>query len=506
VSGSVSIDKLSPDQREAYDDVMDWINGDDPSPVLTLGGYAGSGKSTLVALIAESVTLPAFVAYTGKAASVLRRKLAAAGTETVGTQRRDPEGRPSLERRPYCGTIHALIYKPCSCREPQVVPIIKPCLTPKCEEELQWTPSVEAAGTEAEAVCAAKHRHAMDAETFKKIKPGTKFVRAKMGPDGLCELCRGKEWLRRETLDRNYDLIIVDEASMVDDTMLRDLRGYEVPILAVGDHGQLPPVGGAGSLMKNPRLRLERIHRQAEGNPIIALSKIIRETGRIPDDFDGGEAVTFGKLRDFERIIEERYADASPERLLEMGIAVSTNQRRLGANLSVRRARGTARNGLELPQRGEHVVCLRNMKGANGAPPVSNGMRGVLTSNAVPKPIYDGDGKKIRESATQLVGSIVFPDNEIEERSYELLRAQFQREKTFGSPEELARETGLHSFQAAGALFDFGWAMTAHKLQGSQVDDLIVIVERLGWMSEEDQRRWLYTAVTRAAKKLTVLR
>ena len=51
---------------------------------------------------------------------------------------------------------------------------------------------------------------------------------------------------------------------MVDDAMLDDLRGYNVPILAVGDHGQLPPVSGTGSLMKNQNLRLEQIHRQAE--------------------------------------------------------------------------------------------------------------------------------------------------------------------------------------------------------------------------------------------------
>src|SRR5208282_6828508 len=113
-------------------------------------------------------------------------------------------------------------------------------------------------------------------------------------------------------------LIIVDEASMVADDMVRDLQSFHVPILAVGDHGQLPPVGGVGSLMKNPMLRLEQIHRQAEGNPIIALSKMIREQGRIPDELPG-DAVRFGKLRFVENLLEERYTDASPERLLAMG-------------------------------------------------------------------------------------------------------------------------------------------------------------------------------------------
>ena len=43
----------------------------------------------------------------------------------------------------------------------------------------------------------------------------------------------------------------------------------------------------------------------------------------------------------------------------------------------------------------------------------------------------------------------------------------------------------------AGALFDFGYAMTVHKMQGSQFDDLVVAVERPGPVSNEDWRRWL---------------
>jgi len=146
------------------------------------------------------------------------------------------------------------------------------------------------------------------------------------------------------------------------------------------------------------------------------------------------------------------------------------------------------------------------MKAEGGRPPVANGMRGVLQSDASPKQIVNNRGEKIGESDTQLTGSVAFPEDEIAVHSYDMLGAQFGREKTFSSPEELAKETGLHSFSMAGALFDFGWAMTAHKMQGSQFDDLVVCAERPGPVDEESWRRWLYTAVTRAASKLTVLR
>lgn len=501
---SLTVKDLSPDQREAYDAIVGWMDDRDDQSVLTLGGYAGSGKSTLVSLVAEQCDLPAFAAYTGKATSVLRRKLRAAGTATVGAQPRK-DGIPSSDQRPFCGTIHSLIYRPCECREPKTVEIKKPCPEKNCGEEM----------TAAEGVATCKNGHTREVtpEWFEKVKPKTRFVYAEKDPEtGKCKLCYGKEWLRREILDREYGLIIVDEASMVDDVMLRDLCSYGVPILAVGDHGQLPPVGGSGSLMKNPSLRLEKIHRQAEGNPIIALSKMIRETGRLPDSLSG-DAVRFDRLRFLERIVEERYADASAARLLEMGLACYTNRRRVGLNVAVRRVRGMARIGRELPRAGEHVVCLRNIKESGGLPPIANGMRGVLSTNAEPKLVRDPHGNKktpsgdpARDSDTHLIGSIAFPEDDIPVREYEMLFKQFGREKTYSTPEELAEETGLHTFGMAGSLFDYGYAMTVHKMQGSQYDDLVVLAERPGPVSEEDYRRWLYTAVTRAASKLTVLR
>lgn len=522
---NVTVEKLSNDQRAAYDAIMRWVDRnpaphlpirsdidfddysdehDDPdearyegppAELLTLGGYAGTGKSTLVSLVSNRVSLLAFCAYTGKASSVLKRKLKDAGTATVGTQpRRD--GQPSLDTRPFCGTIHSLIYRPCECLEPTVIEVQKPCPIKDCGLEMRSI--ILNASAEVAAECAAGHT--TDRKTFDALKMEERFVYAEKDEDGRCKFCGGKEWLRRDVLDRNYGLIIVDEASMVDDMMIRDLRSFGVPILAVGDHGQLPPVGGVGSLMKNPNLRLERIHRQAEGDPIIALSKMVREEGRLPENMPG-DSVRFERLRFVERLIEGRYENASPERMLQMCLACYTNKRRVGLNAMVRRVRGVARKGNELPRKGEHVICLKNMKTRTGGMPVFNGMRGVLQSDAEPK--INANGTVVEK---QLVGTIAFPEDEIEPREFQMLRAQFGRDKTYQQVEELARETGFSSFSKAGALFDFGYAMTVHKMQGSQFDDVVVCAERPGPVGDEDWRRWLYTAVTRASKKLTVLR
>lgn len=51
--------------------------------------------------------------------------------------------------------------------------------------------------------------------------------------------------------------------------------------------------------------------------------------------------------------------------------------------------------------------------------------------------------------------------------------------------------------------FTYGWALTCHKAQGSQWDDLLVFDESS--VFREDSRKWLYTAVTRAAERITVV-
>ena len=68
----------------------------------------------------------------------------------------------------------------------------------------------------------------------------------------------------------------VDEASMVGGGIFPDLKSFKVPILAVGDPGQLEPIGKDINLMKDCDIVLDEIHRQAADNPIIDLATRIR--------------------------------------------------------------------------------------------------------------------------------------------------------------------------------------------------------------------------------------
>ena len=490
---------LSSDQAEAMASIRTWLDrGSRTKPTLTLAGYAGTGKSYVVSILATTLQGPvAFCAFTGKAASVLARKLAAAGVKTTSkTVKPDAETEQKLEPRPYCGTIHGLVYRPCpECMQENDVPdhddgptcaLFRKPRTPK-EAFIAKIQEKEASKAGAPATSAPTIVRCLGC--LAPPPPPPKFR------DGPCRICGDGRYLRREDLDRPYRLIIVDEASMVSDDILETLLRHGVPILAVGDHGQLQPVRGTGSLMRSPDLRLEKIHRQAEGNPIIQLSARIRATGDIADELEDGEAITLLSRRKLRDWIEARFP-AGRLALGESAIGVPsimgtvliswTNKLRVALNQDVRTALGAK---AAPPSTGEVVVCLKNK------PPIYNGMRAVLTS----------DGVEGGNPLTPKVwADLWFAEDSLKAQSTAMSALQFFEERTLDL--EFVRERGVN-FSKLGELYDFGYALTCHKMQGSQSNEVGIVLEPgLTRMGLDDRTRWIYTGVTRASERLTVIR
>jgi exodeoxyribonuclease-5 len=435
----LAVDDLSPDQEEVYDRMRAWSASpftaadrgyEGSAHLLTIGGLAGVGKTSLLGVFAANTDLlVAYVTFTGRASSILSRKLKAAGAQATDKMRPPPEMRMrgraldlydatlgSDSGPSFVGTIHRLLYRP-----------------------------------------------VIDNET---------------------EELTG--WVKRTALDRRYDLIVIDEASMVGASMLLDLKAHGVPIMAVGDHGQLPPVMDAGDLMKNPDLRLEKIHRQAAESPIIRMAHHIRETGRleVPGSFCGLTAVQFAPMARAAEVLSTAYLGFP---FLDVGVLCWTNRIRVILNGMARKVLGFGGP----PKAGEVVIALRN------EPPVYNGMRGLLTADAV---------ECKTEGVPWILGvSIEYPDEGLPSDSYLACAPQFCREKTFASTEELKERGMPASFKKIGSLFDFGYALTCHKAQGSQFEHAIVYLDRPQRPDDEGYRRWLYSAVTRASERLTVI-
>jgi len=361
-----------------------------------LGGYAGTGKTTLAQGIARELGGNwLFAAYTGKAALVLRRR------GCHGAQ-----------------TIHSMIYRPDGSMADRIDESGRRILSWKIWDE---SPLLEAPG------------------------------------------------------------VILDECSMADTVVGRDLLSFGRPILALGDPAQLPPVSGTGFFVgREPDYLLTEIHRQARDSGILELATHVRQGGAARD-VDGWSCHDC-EVVDRANLVAG--ADSFWARLLRADqVIVGTNDTRRWVNQRYREEVGRRS---PWPERGERVVCLRN----NREHGLLNGSMWRVES-AVPS-----DDKNTLDLS-------IYPDDEPSEgdggESRTPVRVRAWAHHFAGRHDELGAVADPRAYQE----FDWGYAITCHKAQGSQWPRVVVIDESASF--RKDASRWLYTAITRASERLEVL-
>lgn len=243
--------------------------------------------------------------------------------------------------------------------------------------------------------------------------------------------------------------ILLDECSMVNDAMAADILRTGATIIACGDPGQLPPVMGK-QFFDKPDFTLTEIHRQAQESPIIRQAHTVRQTGRYEADGDAFRVAARGSETD----------------ILSADIILCwTNKTRDRANHRARSLRGI---WMAYPQPGEPIVCLKNN-------PDYGLFNGAIYTLA--EPFMEGD----EEIVVNIDGEITrIPD------------AVFR-----GMPAHLADEEDAQGF------FDYGYALTVHKSQGSEWPSVVLVDEYPS--RRDDRRRWLYTGITRASERLLIL-
>lgn len=267
--------------------------------------------------------------------------------------------------------------------------------------------------------------------------------------------------LRHDAPASKADLIIIDECSMVDEELGRDLLSFGKPVLVLGDPAQLPPVKGGGFFTEGePDFMLTEIHRQAADNAIIRLSMAIRE----------GE--TFDESSEECRIISR--SDITTDEIMAADqILVGTNRTRKRYNDRLRELHGHTD---PTPEAGEKLVCLRNnrKKGLLNGGLWSVGMRMSPRGARVRFTVHPEEGGKA-------------------------VRVSVPRAFFLEGPENVA-----WTLRKGADEFDYGYALTVHKAQGSQWDDVVLFDESYAF--RDHRARWLYTGVTRAAERLTLVR
>jgi len=397
-------------QVEAIDAVGRWLGRSD-EPIFRLFGYAGAGKTTLAKHLAQSAGTVYFAAYTGKAASVMRQK------GCLMAQ-----------------TIHQLIYLPSSKSklllrqlQGQLVDLIDQITAEKGDPE--------------------KSREVRKLrELIREEETRTKQPHFTLNPDSPIQ---------------GADLVVIDEVSMVDSKMADDLLSFNVPILALGDPAQLPPVKGEGFFTRaRPDVMLTEIHRQARGNPVIDLATKVRQGEDLREGEYGNSLVMRGKPE--ESLVRE--ADQ---------ILVGLNRTRRRCNHRMRTLMG--RGADPLPVKGDRLVCLRNDHEV-----------GLLNGT-----IWEVDHAEVVHDLNRMLLTV---------HSEEITLTVDAHTQYFTGHEDELNYWDIREAQC----FDFGYALTTHKAQGSQWPNVFIFDE--SWQFRQDSRRWLYTAITRASEKVTICR
>lgn len=262
------------------------------------------------------------------------------------------------------------------------------------------------------------------------------------------------------------DLIVIDEVSMVDETLGKDLLSFGTKVLVLGDPFQLPPVQGAGFFTaEKPDFMLTEIHRQAADNPIIRLSMQIREGG----DLDYGR---YGESQVIPRSEVDRGAVLEADQVL-----CGRNKTRVAYNDRLRELKDMPAHE---PVVGDRLVCLRN----NPVKKLLNGQ--IWTATEVKKrsaarfsmTLASDEATGGKPTQAKVVTHAAFFSGEEDSLSWPE-RKQFDE-------------------------FTFGYCLTVHKAQGSQWDKVYLFDE--SYVFREERQRWLYTAVTRASDQITVVR
>lgn len=260
---------------------------------------------------------------------------------------------------------------------------------------------------------------------------------------------------------RDADLLVIDEVSMVGEDMAHDLLSFGKKILVLGDPAQLPPVKGIGYFTDHePDILLTDIHRQARDNPIIAMATDIRN----------GRALKIGNYGE-SKVIHKSQATKD----MYLGhdqMLVGTNKMRRGCNAEFRRLLG--RDATPFPVAQDKLVCLRNNKLLG----LLNGSLWTCTEASAP--------------VMKRVGLKINPFDGVG-----LPMTCVAHEHFF-----LGEEPAFFEMKEAEC-FDYGYALTCHKSQGSQWGSVLVLDESACFRADAD--RWLYTAVTRAAERVTVV-
>ena len=290
------------------------------------------------------------------------------------------------------------------------------------------------------------------------------------------------EFINKEKGDfYGVSLVIVDEASMVDRSMFERMNELPFKVVYIGDHFQLPPVKDDFNIMEKPDFVITKILRQLENDPIIQLAEMARNGKNIPYGKYGKSRKMFG---------------IKPEWLpLYSQIITWTNNKKDEINDAVRILKGI--KGIT-PLKGEKMIIKVNHRGKN----VFNGQMIYLISDAI---------LSKRQYKIKFIDELAHDDIIAAAKAgppttaKATLRLSKEDLEKYKKPYDGKNVEDYRKYKALRDFIhlDYGYAITCHSAQGSSWEN-VCIIDEPRFRNYDSYSRWLYTAITRAEKTVTI--
>lgn len=280
-----------------------------------------------------------------------------------------------------------------------------------------------------------------------------------------------KDFVLKHTLGKKIKLIVIDEASMVNEKIAKDILSFNIPVVALGDLNQLPPVFGNPYFLLTPDVTLHQVMRQAEGSPIIYLAqKVLNNEDLKVGVYGASFVIPKTDVTDFHF----KKADI---------VITGTNRLRNNINDYYRENLKGIKQ-LDYPHINEKVICCKNN-----------------WDMCLDKTIYMTNG------TTGFV-DYIYKDSYNKRTMQMDFRPDYTkkvfRHVEFDYHHMFNNESESSSYNYFYDKFEFAYAVTCHKVQGSQYPYVLYMHEDF-MKSEEDRRKLLYTAITRASETIGVV-
>ena len=305
---------------------------------------------------------------------------------------------------------------------------------------------------------------------------------------------QGGGFIRIPKKQLDYDIVVVDEVSMVPKTMVDMLLAHRVYILFLGDPGQLPQIDKkeAHNLLDHPHVFLDEVMRQAAESEIIQLTMKIRNGEDIPF-MHGKEVIVAPKAELVTGHLT--WADI---------IICATNKTRHNMNRQKRELLGYS----GVLQTGERIIVKRNYwedcdEDGNA---IVNGTIGTVANpyeSFVRIPSYVKNDRR----DLPLIGCIFTPDGGKSFDTFEIDKDYLLKEEPCVDW-KVSYQLGKLKPKIGDILpkqATYGYALTCHAAQGSEFDKVLVIEESFPF-DKTEHARWLYTAISRSAEKCVLIK